>query len=316
MILAAVYISVFLCALILFDALIRFLLNQKERKGFVNKRMQLLAKGVDTETVYRNILKERGLEENSFVLASDGLRKLIRQSGIHFKSSRVLYLIIAVFLASFVFSYFLNSNIFFSILSSFAFSLLFVLVYTYIVRNRRVKKFTEQLPETLDFMVRSIAAGHPIHTSISLVAREMSDPIGTEFGILNDELTYGHEIEQGTKNMVDRVGVEDLNFLAITLSVQKTSGGNLTEILNNLSDMLRRRLLLKHKIRAISAEGRMTSWFMLAYPFLLYAMIIVLAPNYFEPLWASGYGEFAVGIGIVLMIIGIVILRKIVNFDY
>ena len=153
-------------------------------------------------------------------------------------------------------------------------------------------------------------------TSVSLVAREMPDPVGSEFGIMSDEMTYGTDIDTATRNMVTRVGADDLNFLAISLSVQRGAGGNLTEILQNLSDMLRKRTMMKAKIKAISAEGRWTSWFMMFFPFYLYLLINFIAPKYFDPVWESGYGGLAVTVGAIMMIFGMIIIRKIVNFDY
>lgn len=316
MLLAIVYLCVFLCTLIVFEAALRFVLNRRIREDYVNQRMRLLATGTDNEIVYRKILKERGLEEDALGLFSSRIVNIIRQSGLHVKSSRLAFYALAISLAIFVVAFFLQLPWYFAFALTFICTPFVCFGILLFFRSRRMKRFLNQLPDSLDFMVRSIAAGHPIHTSVSLVAREMPDPIGTEFGILNDEMTYGSDIEQGAKNMIDRVGVDDLNFLAITLSVQRTSGGNLTEILNNLSDMLRRRLLLKQKVKAISAEGRMTSWFMLSYPFILYILIFTLSPNYFDPIWESGHGTTVLIVGAVLMIIGMLILRKIVNFDY
>jgi tight adherence protein B len=144
----------------------------------------------------------------------------------------------------------------------------------------------------------------------------MSDPIGSEFGMMSDELTYGTDVDTATRNMAVRVGAEELNLLAISLTVQRGAGGNLTEILANLADMIRRRTMLKAKIKAISAEGRMTSRFMLLFPFGLYGSLKLLRPDYFDPLWASGYGNMFITAAGVLMLVGMLILRKIVNFDY
>ncbi|MDN3720586.1 type II secretion system F family protein [Roseibium salinum] len=165
-------------------------------------------------------------------------------------------------------------------------------------------------------MTRSLAAGHPLPTSIALVAREMPDPIGSEFGMLSDELTYGTDITDSMRNMVERVGADDLKLVAISMTVQRGTGGNLGEILSNLSDVLRHRQLIKAKIKSLSAEGRMTSWIMLAFPFFLYLMISTLAPGYFDPIWDSGYGNIVIMVGLVIMAVGMLILRKLVNFDF
>jgi len=134
--------------------------------------------------------------------------------------------------------------------------------------------------------------------------------------MMSDELTYGTDIDAATRNMATRVGAEEINLLAISLTVQRGAGGNLAEILANLADMIRRRTMLKAKIKAISAEGRMTSWFMLLFPFGLYGMLKLLKPDYFEPLWQSGYGNMFLISAAALMLVGMAILRKLVNFDY
>ena len=184
------------------------------------------------------------------------------------------------------------------------------------VRARRMRNFLQKLPEALDVGTRSLAAGHPLPSAIALVAREMPDPVGSEFGLLSDELTYGVALDDALVNMKNRVGVEDLDLLAISLSVQAGTGGNLVEILTNLSTTLRERMMLKAKVKSISAEGRITAIFMSLYPFLLYALIKTLAPTYFDPVWNSGYGSTVVTILLVVMAIGNVILYKMVNFEF
>ncbi|WP_428643430.1 type II secretion system F family protein [Roseibium sp.] len=193
------------------------------------------------------------------------------------------------------------------------------LLYFFIVlyfRSQRINRFLKQLPDALDVITRSLGAGHPLPTSISLVAREMPDPIGSEFGILSDELTYGTDITVSMRNMVERVGADDLKLVAVSITVQRGTGGNLAEILSNLSDVLRQRQMMKAKIKSLSAEGRMTSWIMLGFPFFLYFMISALAPTYFDPVWESGYADVIFAIAAVIMTIGMIVLRKIVNFDF
>ena len=133
---------------------------------------------------------------------------------------------------------------------------------------------------------------------------------------MSDEMTYGNDIDVASRNMATRVGAEELNLLSISLSVQKGTGGNLAEILANLSTVIRKRIMMRAKIKAISAEGRMTSWFMLAFPFFLYGLIWLIKRDYFDPLWNSGYGDiFLIAAGS-LMLTGMLILRRLVNFDY
>jgi tight adherence protein B len=203
-----------------------------------------------------------------------------------------------------------------SLLLDFPLVLFLVVFWITRARSQRIKKFVSQLPDSLDVTVRSLSAGHPLSTSISLVSREMPDPVGSEFGIMSDEMTYGVDIDTAMRNMSMRVGADELNLLAISLTVQRGAGGNLSEILTNLAEMLRKRAMLKAKIKAISAEGRMTSWFMFIFPFFLFGLLKTISPNYFDPVWASGYADIVIIIGISLMTFGMLVVRKIVNFDF
>lgn len=144
----------------------------------------------------------------------------------------------------------------------------------------------------------------------------MPDPIGSEFGILSDQLTFGSELDAGMLNMIDRVGVAELNLLAVTVSVQKGTGGNLSEILENLAQMIRDRLMIKAKIKAISAEGRITAWIMMLFPVFLYYMILFLVPTYYDKLWETGYGAYVVWGCLIMIFFGMMIIRKLINFDF
>lgn len=316
MVLIIAYVCIFIAALILFETLFRAALDQREKSTYTNERMRLLSKEDDSEVVYRDILRKRGLNYNFLGFLSETMTDKITQSGLNVGEFRFLLKIFSLFLVIFSILSYLGFIWYFALLIDVIATPVLIFMIVLWLRGRRIRKFLEQLPDALDIIVRSIAAGHPIHTSVSLVAREMPDPVGSEFGIMNDELTYGIDIDGATKSMVKRVGAEELNFLSITLSVQRSSGGNLTEILSNLSGMLRKRSLLRQKVKAISVEGRMTSWFMLAYPFFLYGLIFALSPTYFDPLWESGYGNIALSVGFTMMLIGMLILKKIVNFDY
>jgi tight adherence protein B len=183
-------------------------------------------------------------------------------------------------------------------------------------RAQRVKKFTSQLPAALDVVNRSLMSGHPLPTAIALVSREMPDPVGTEFGMLSDELTYGTDLDDAMLNMIERVGSEDLKLLAVSMNVQRGTGGNFVEILENLANVIRERAILKAKVRALSAEGRITALLMSAFPFLLYLIIVTLAPSYFDPVWESGYANTILGVGLAIMAVGNFILYKLVNFDF
>jgi tight adherence protein B len=277
----------------------------------------MLAGNEDHREIYREMLKERGADRDWRSLPlMQRLRQYYVQSGINFDANRFTLYGIAGAVAAWLVVQFLVPITLIRIPIFVAVCLVIPLFIVWRVRAKRMRKFAEKLPEALDVATRSLAAGHPLPAAISLVAREMPDPIGTEFGLLSDELTYGLSLDDALMNLNDRVGVEDLNLLAISLSVQAGTGGNLVEILQNLSKTLRDRFMLKAKVKSISAEGRITAIFMSGYPFLLYGMIKALSPTYFDPVWDSGYGSVVVTSLLVVMAIGNVILYKMVNFEY
>ncbi len=312
-----VYGTVFIAALISAEVLLRGYFTTAARHKAVNHRLSLLDGSVDHRKTYRDMLKERGADQDWRSLPlMQRLRRFYAQSGIKFDAPRfALYAVAGALLIWLALQLVVPSTLIRIVIFLVVCPLVPVVVI-WRVRAMRMRKFTQKLPEALDVAVRSLSAGHPLPAAIALVAREMPDPIGSEFGLLSDELTYGVVLEDALVNLADRVGVEDLNLLAISLSVQAGTGGNLVEILQNLSKTLRDRFMLKAKVRAISSEGRITAIFMSVYPFLLYAMIRTLSPTYFDPVWDSGYGPTVVTVLLVIMAIGNVILYKLVNFEY
>lgn len=310
-----IYAAIFVSALVFFDWLIRFLVSRRQSASFVNERLQALEGEVDRKKAYTRLLTERGVNYAQYSNISSHAKTYLSQSGIVVGRSKPRLLSVAIPVLAFAVALYFFRSVFVALPVAFVASVLIGITVVARTRSKRIAKFVAQLPMAIDVMVRSLSAGHPVPTSIALVAREMADPIGSEFGIMNDEMTYGTDIDIAVRNMVRRVGAEELNLLAISLSVQKGTGGNLGEILSNLADVLRGRSLLKQKIRAISAEGRMTSWVMLVFPFGLYFMISAIAPTYFDPLWQSGYGTHFLAGGFVMLLFGMMILRRIVNFE-
>ncbi|RUY55940.1 type II secretion system F family protein, partial [Mesorhizobium sp. M7A.F.Ca.CA.001.12.1.1] len=183
-------------------------------------------------------------------------------------------------------------------------------------RNKRIRKFAKQLPDALDMIVRSLRAGHPASIAIGLVAREMPDPLGTEFGIVSDEITFGLSIEQAVRKLSQRVGFEGLQLLSVSLSIQAKTGGNLTEILANLSSVLRERQKLRMKIRALSAEGRVSAWIISLFPIVMFLTLQILAPSYYGAVWSNPlvfpifmlFGLWA--------LLGDFIMYRMVTFDF
>jgi tight adherence protein B len=182
--------------------------------------------------------------------------------------------------------------------------------------SKKTNLFATQLPEAIDLITRSLKAGHPTAIAISMVSREMADPIGTEFGIVSDEVTYGSDLITALKNLHERVDLPDLSLLISSVSIQSTTGGNLREILEGLSLVIRDRGKMKRKIRAISAEGRMSAIFLTAMPVLLFIALQFLIPDYYGEIWNEILTwKLMAGFGLWLTF-GNLIIMKMVSFKF
>lgn len=313
-----IYAFVFAAVLLTVDGIFRYVSALSRSRREVNDRLARIAEGGGNQAeTYQQLLKDRSATSGrgeKGIIAS--LTRTYRQSGLRLSMQRRILYVIGFLLGGIVVSGFMVNGTAAQISVGILVGIAAVFLTVVRIRVRRVKKFVEQLPLAMEIIVRSLNAGHPLTTAIALVAREMPDPIGSEFGLLSDQLTFGLELDQAMLNMFDRVGAEELGLLAVTVSVQRGTGGNLAEILENLSQMIRDRSMIRAKIKAISAEGRITSIIMALFPFGLYAMISALVPSYFEPVWESGYGTQIV-IGLLgFMSVGMVILNRLVRFDF
>ena len=165
-------------------------------------------------------------------------------------------------------------------------------------------------------MVRGLRAGHPFRVALGLVAREMPDPVGSEFGIVADEIMFGLDQSVAIDNLGPRVGQDDLSFFATAVNIQHQTGGNLAEILSRLSRMLRSRSKLRLKIRALSSEGRLSAIALSLAPFILFVVITLLSPDYFFSVKDHPIIGPAAVLGALLLIIGNIVMYRMVNFKF
>jgi len=179
--------------------------------------------------------------------------------------------------------------------------------------NRHRKRMQEQFPLALDVFVRGLRAGHPIAAALDLLTVEMPDPIGSQFGIVVDEVTYGADLRDALQAMADRWNLEDMRMFVVSLSVQSETGGNLAEILENLSTVIRERQSMLMKVRALSSEGRMTAIMLTALPVVAFTLLFLGNPAFYldvsdDPWFVPGF----VGL-ILLYVIGFVTMRRMVD---
>jgi tight adherence protein B len=195
-------------------------------------------------------------------------------------------------------------------------ALITILAFLHTLRERRIARFAELLPDTLDVMVRAIRVGYPLPAALSLVAREMPDPVGSEFGFTAEEISFGQDLRTAVENLYRRVGLDELVFLVVAINVQTQTGGNLAEILGRLSRLLRSRTKLQLKIRALSADGRISALVLSLMPFILFAGITLIAPNYFTEVRNNPLFLPALVYGGISLLVGNVVMYRMVNFRF
>ncbi len=148
--------------------------------------------------------------------------------------------------------------------------------------KKRMAMIEEQLPDAVELMVRSLRVGHPFASALNIVAKEVPDPLASEFGVIADESAYGRDVGESLKHMAERLNMQDLRFLAVAVTIQQTSGGNLAEVLAGLAKVIRARFKLFRRVNAITAEAKWSGKFLSGFPFLALIMINVVQPNYYD----------------------------------
>jgi tight adherence protein B len=307
-----IYCIVFAAVILLVQAFYWLIVSAQRRSATLKRRLALSAGRAASEPV--DILRqERGLANlddprfaalNEF-LAQTGLRISVFAVGLWAAS---LGAAVAFALSPFL-SHFWAAAAAGSIMGS-----LIVVLYLSIVRRRRIDRFTAQLPDALNIIVRSLRIGHPFVSAIGLAAREMRDPIAVELAITSEEIGFGQDVTTAVANLHRRVGQDDLLFLVTAISVQSQTGGNLAEVLARLATLMRQRSTLQLKVKALSAEGRLSAWFLTAMPFILYGAVRLLSKDYFAELTGSPVLVPALVYGWISLIVSNIVIYRMVNF--
>lgn len=179
--------------------------------------------------------------------------------------------------------------------------------------KKRIEMLDEQLPDAVELMVRSLRVGHPFSTSIGIVAKEVPDPLGSEFGLIADEAAYGRDVAECLKAFAERMDNQDLRFLAVAVTIQQTSGGNLAEILEGLAKVIRARFKLFRRVRAITAEAKWSGMFLSAFPIGALVMILLLKPDYFDSVMETSYIIPAALIVAAFLVFNVIFMKMMVN---
>ena len=190
------------------------------------------------------------------------------------------------------------------------------LLYVRFKRAKRLQMFEEQFPEAIDLIARALRAGHALTTGLGMVAEEIPAPVGEEFKRLYDEQNFGMSLPEAMRAMARRVPVLDARFFVTAVLTQREAGGNLSEVLDNLSAVMRERFKLKRQIRVASAHGRISAWVLSCLPPALAGVLFILSPNFMRILWEDPWGVQLLLVAATLQIIGSFIISRLVRIEY
>jgi tight adherence protein B len=259
--------------------------------------------------------RERGLTAAGFYgLPLLSLNRLVLQSGLTIGVGRLAMIIGIAALFAFAAVTWIRDDLFQAVAAALIAAVVLPYAALHFLRRRRHRKFGEQFPDAIDIIVRSLRAGHPIPVAVSMVARELKDPVGTEFGMAADEITYGADLETAMRNLSFRVGQDDLPLFVTAVAIQGSTGGNLSEILENLSATIRQRFKMRRKIRALAAEGKFSAFFLSGLPLAIFFLLGLVAPDFYGSIWDQRATKIGLGLACVWMTIGDLVMYRMVNF--
>lgn len=300
--------------------------SNRERFAAVNKRLRMIRQGSTTEEITTKLRKNApGEFKNlppSLARMVQGFQRMLFSAAVPYTGTQVviglaLFFVVVLAVALLLVGYFgiaINAGVVL-LLGLLAAALaigLPLLTLNYLAVRKR-KKIEAQFPVALDVFVRALRSGHPVAGAIDLLTREMDDPIGSEFGLVSDEVAYGAELTDAIEDMADRWDLEDIRMFVVSLSVQMETGGNLAEILENLADVIRARASLYLKVRSLSSEGRMTGWMLTVLPILTFLGMFGVNPGFYlnvatDPIFVIGLPSL-----MLLYLVGVFWIRHLVN---
>lgn len=240
------------------------------------------------------------------------LDRLLLQSGLALNVAGFLWLTIMGALTGFILATVFGLPLFAVIGAGVAVGAL-PLFYVLNAKRKRLSTFEQQLPDALDLMGRALRAGHAFSSAMKMVGDEMPEPVAGEFRTTFDELNYGISLQDALQNMATRLPSDDLRYFVIAVLIQRETGGNLTELLDSISALIRARLKLMGTIRVLSAEGRLSAWILGLLPFVLVVTLNIINPKFMSVLWTDPTGLKVVWIMLVLMVVGVFWMRRVIR---
>lgn len=316
-----IYAGIFLGVLLLIEGVYYLMFASRSGDKAVNRRLKMLSSGGNTREVLETLRRNPvgvGEGEGFQMFRIADLANLLAQAGVVMPVGRVIGIMAGsgVVVTLLFFALVPGTPRFIAPLVGLGVGVGIPIAIMRFLRNKRIKRLSAQLPDALDLMVRSLRAGHPMNAALSLVAKEMPDPIGSEIGIVVDEMTYGLGFREALENLRMRIPAPDLHYFVVTINIQSGTGGNLAEVLENLSNVIRARYQMFAKIRALSAEGRISATILSCIPFLVLAAVWVTTPNYYSSVIDDPALPVIAGIAVAMLLTAIGAMWKMVNFKF
>ena len=280
-----IYILIFVAVLVLVEGIYLTVFGKSiSLNSRVNRRLEMMEKGAAREQVLEQLRKEMSqhLKARNIPLYSI-LANKAQKANIAFSPPQLIIIMVVLMAVSFVgLTVGTGTSLTIRIPVSIGMGIGAVYVWVNGKAKKRLALLEEQLPDAVELMVRSLRVGHPFVATLQIVSREIPDPLGTEMGLISDEASYGRDVGEALKNLAERVDMQDLRFLAVAVTIQQTSGGNLAEILEGLSKVIRSRFKLFRKVKAITAEAKWSGAFLSGFPLGALVMINIIQPNYYD----------------------------------
>lgn len=291
------------------------LFTQAKMNKQLTRRLKAKERAGSVEQLIIQLRKERALnEDGELSMSSRWFNQLVSRAAIPFEPARWAMIAGLVALGAGAVLYHFLGNVFASIAVA---VVVFVVAPIYslsFLGTRRTAKLSTQLPDALAVIVRSLEAGHPVPTAISLVGSEMPDPIGTEFGMLADEMTYGSSLNDAVRRLAVRTASPDVDLFAATIRLQQKTGGNLAELLKLIAEAIRGRQTLRLKVKAASSEGRASATILTCAPFVVGGGMHLTNPEYYGAVLHLPIIQYWLGGFVLWMVIGNLVMNKMIKF--
>lgn len=310
-----VYALVFLGVLMAYEGLRQFATRGETQSEARNRRMRLISSGKSEKEIL-DIFKPKektGLLTNLPYVGD--LHVALRAAGMTISAELFAFACATGFVVSSAAASQIT-NPFLAFGLAISFFLVFPLMMVENARKKRVARLVSQLPDALDLMARGLKVGHPLNTTLQSVANEMPDPVGTEIGIVVDQIAYGDDLTDAMRDLAKRIPEEDIQYLAVAVGIQHGTGGDLGRILGTLAKVIRGRMTMRRKIRAISSEGRLSAIFLSCLPIFIGVFTSITAPSYYGDVSDDPMFLPIALVIVVLIALNALVLRKLVSFRF